>query len=218
MTRRVLLLIGFVAAAGLVRWQTAATPVATDVALEALPFDVGEWQGRRGTEFGPDVVAALGVDDYVNRAYVADGGRQANVYVGYHRAQEHGSSVHSPLNCMPGSGWELEQVERVAFGAGHVRRVLIRKGAQRLLVVYWYQTATRVEGDEYRARFHAVLDTMRAGRNDAALVRVMVPVAPDPEGEPRAAQQAFELAGLVLPHVDRLLFSRPPIRSMARAD
>lgn len=208
MTSRIVLLIVMLAVTGLARWATLAVPVVSAATPESVPFVLGDWQGRRGTDFSQTVETVLGVDAYINRAYVGPDGRIANVYVGYYRSQQQDSSIHSPLNCMPGAGWSMEQVERVAFADGHVRRVIIRKGTQRLLVVYWYHTAARIEGDEYRARLHAVIDTMRAGRNDAALVRVTVPIAAgDPEGEVKAARYAFELAAQLEPKVDDLLFA-----------
>jgi EpsI family protein len=210
MTRRVLVLIGLVLLAGVARWQVAPVDVAPAASLEGLPLTLGAWQGRRAVDYAPSVVAVLGVDDYVHRAYFADGGRQANVYVGYYRSQEQGASIHSPLNCMPGAGWETERVERVPFEHGTARKVLIRQGTQRLLVAYWYQTASRIEGNEYLGRFYTVLDAMRHGRNDGALVRVIVPVSSDPQDEARAAEHAFELARLVQPHVTRLLFPEHP--------
>jgi EpsI family protein len=204
--------------AGLLRWQMAPVEVPPAISLEQLPYTLGAWAGRRAADYDPQVLAVLGVDDYVNRAYYASGDRQANVYVGYYRSQRQGASIHSPLNCMPGAGWEAERTERVPFEQGTARRVVIRKDAQRLLVVYWYQTAARIEGDEYLGRFYTVLDTMRHGRNDAALVRVTVPVASDAQGEARAAEYAFELARQVQPHVGRLLFPHDTGRTIARLD
>jgi EpsI family protein len=196
----------------------APVDVPPATSLEQLPYTLGAWAGRRAADYDPQVLAVLGVDDYVNRAYYASGDRQANVYVGYYRSQRQGASIHSPLNCMPGAGWEAERTERVPFEQGTARRVVIRKDAQRLLVVYWYQTAARIEGDEYLGRFYTVLDTMRHGRNDAALVRVTVPVASDAQGEARAAEYAFELARQVQPHVGRLLFPHDTGRTIARLD
>jgi EpsI family protein len=212
MNRPVLVLIALVVTAGLARWQTAAVDVAPAAPLDALPFELGAWQGRQAAGYEPDVLAALGVDDYLNRAYYASGGQEANLYVGYYRSQDQSGSIHSPLNCLPGAGWQPEQVERVPFAGGAARQVIIAKGAQRLLVVYWYQTSTRIEGDEYRGRFYAVLDTIRHGRNDAALVRVTVPIGFDADAEARATGEATGLARLVVPQVDRLLFNNAPAR------
>jgi EpsI family protein len=218
MTRRILMLVGLVLLAGLVKWQIAPVDVAPATSLEQLPFTLGAWAGRRAADYDPRVLAVLGVDDYVNRAYFASGDRQANVYVGYYRSQRQGASIHSPLNCMPGAGWEAERTEHVAFEQGSARRVIIRKGTQRLLVVYWYQTVSRIEGDEYLGRLYTLLDTMRHGRNDAALVRVTVPAGSDAGDEARADEYAFELAKQVQPHVGRLLFPDGPEQAVARLD
>jgi len=218
MKRRALVLIGLIAVAGAARWYFAAAPAVPDAALDDVPFSIGGWQGRRGVELSPNVEAALAAGSYINRAYVDGHTGQANVFVGYYPLQQHGTAIHSPLNCLPGAGWNMEHVERVAFGDGHVRRVVIRKGTEQLLVVYWYQTAARIEGEEYRARLHSVIDTLRSGRNDAAFVRVTVPIGADIEGEVRAAQQAFELAALLQPHVQRLLFGGTGPASIARLD
>lgn len=216
MTRRILVLIALVTFTGMVRWQFAPLDVVPGASLDSLPLSLGEWQGRRAADYAPAVVDALGVDDYVNRAYYASGDRQANVYVGYYRSQQQGQSIHSPLNCMPGAGWEAERTDRVPFDRGTARRVVIRKGTQRLLVAYWYQSSSRVEGDEYLDKLYTLIDTMRYGRNDAALVRVTVPIEPGPQGEARAAERAFELARLVQPQVSRLLFGEPPPQMAAR--
>ncbi len=218
MKRRALVLIVLVALTGAVRWHFAALPVAATATLDDLPFALGEWQGRRGADLAPDVATVLAAGSYINRAYAGGNHAQANVFVGYYPVQRHGSAIHSPLNCLPGAGWSMEHVERVVFGDAHVRRVVIRKGTQRLLVVYWYQTATRSEGEEYRARLHSVVDAIRSGRNDAAFVRVTVPIGTDLEGEVRAAQQAFELAALLQPHVQRLLFDPAETTAIARVN
>jgi EpsI family protein len=163
------------------------------------------------------VLAALGVDDHINRGYVSATGRRANLYVGYYRAQRQGTSVHSPLNCLPGAGWEPEQVERIPFAGGAARLVRIRKGDRRLMVLYWYQTATRIEGNEYLGRLYTVIDTLRYGRNDAALVRVTVSIGSSRDAEARAIHTATEFATVVQPQVGRLLFAGPSPQTLAEA-
>jgi EpsI family protein len=215
MTRRVLILIGLVLIAAVARWQMRAIDVTPTASLDQLPLDFGVWHGHRVADYAPDVVAALGVDEYVNRGYVADDGAQASLYVGYYRSQEQGASIHSPLNCLPGAGWEPERVDRVPFGRGTARRLIVRKGERRFAVVYWYQTPTRVEGDEYRSRLYTALDTLRYGRNDAALVRVMTPIGADAKDETRAADHAFGLARLIVPYVQRVMFPTAPLPAPA---
>jgi EpsI family protein len=202
---RLVLLVGLLAAAGFVRWRMVPVDVSVGGSLSQVPMRFGLWAGRQGGDFAPDVLRALGVDEYVNRSYAGPGGRAANLYVGYYRSQRQGASIHSPLNCLPGAGWEPESIERVSFGPGSAHLVRVRKGSQRLVVLYWYQTPYRVEGDEYRGRFYTVMDSLEHGRNDAALVRVTVAL-PAPGAEALASQYATELATLIQPEIQRVLF------------
>jgi EpsI family protein len=201
----VVVLLALVLLAVAARRQLGAVAVTGDRQIESLPTTLGTWMGRDAADFSERVVAALGVDAHVNRTYAALG-RTASVYVGYYRSQEQGAAIHSPLNCMPGAGWEMVRAERVPFAGGAARHAVVRKGPSRYYVIYWYQSATRVEGDEYRSRFYMILDTMRHGRNDAALVRVMVPFGASRTEEAQAARYANDLAERLEPEVRRVLF------------
>jgi EpsI family protein len=186
----------------------AADPPRPATDLDALPLGLDDWRGRPGAPFDPAVLGLIGADDYVNRIYQSSSSI-AGVYVGYHRAQKFGTTIHSPLNCLPGAGWQPLRTERIPFGTlGTATRVLIQKGEDRQMVLYWYQTAKRVEGNEYWSKLHLIADAFTSRRNDAALVRIVVPVdAARADGEPAALQTADRLARLVQPHVARLLFN-----------
>lgn len=173
-----------------------------------LPLAIGAWRGQPGATLEPRVVEALGVDSYVNRAYWHAGrSNWASVYVGYYRSRAHGRSMHSPLNCLPGAGWEAGRPVRLSVAGGSFRRVTVRKGPSRYVVIYWYQSAGRAEGDEYRSLLYTAYDTLRDGRNDAALVRVMVAVGDDSSDEAHADGSALDLGLQLEPLVREVLFS-----------
>lgn len=199
-------------AAGLGRSYLEAIPPADAQSLERLPLTIGEWVGEPGPSFDPEVLGVLRADDHVNRVYYSDA--VAALFVGYYRSQRFGATMHSPLNCLPGAGWQPVRAERLALGtSGTANQVLIQKGEERQIVVYWYQSATRVEGSEYWSKIHLVTDAVTTRRNDAALVRVIAPVDPDrADGEAHAARTAFRLAALVQPRVAALLFRPMPDR------
>jgi EpsI family protein len=205
-TLRLLTLLAMAAAALVGRAQLAPVVAAPSEGLDAIPMRLGNWHGRAATEFTPQVIAALGVTSHLNRRYVTADGRRANLYIGYYESQRRGAQIHSPLNCLPGAGWEPVWVEREPFAGGSVRHVLIRKGRQRLMVLYWYQTVGRLEGDEYRSRLYTAYDTVRYRRNDAAFVRIIVPVGSGPDAERIALRGAREFAAIVAPNVKRMLF------------
>ena len=73
-----------------------------------------------------------------------------------------------------------------------VNRYVIRKGIDRQLVIYWYQSHGRAVASEYTSKVYMVLDAMRTNRTDAALVRVITPLPEDPAGQAAAEARAIE--------------------------
>jgi EpsI family protein len=106
------------------------------------------------------------------------------------------------------------RTNRVALPTrGTAHRVIVQRGEDRQIVLYWYQTQTRVEGDEYRSKLHLVMDAFTSRRNDAALVRIVVPINPRLEkGEMASEVAAFQLAELVAPEVARILFASSAVK------
>ena len=155
--------------------------------LASLPMQFNEWTGRREADLTPEILAILGVDDYIVRTYrEKNGASWIGLYVGYHASQRQGDTIHSPLNCLPGAGWQpIDQGRRTIEvrrpGQSQappieVNRVVIAKGLDRQLVYYWYQSHGRIVASEYWGKIYTVLDSVRYNRTDAALVRVIVPI------------------------------------------
>jgi EpsI family protein len=150
--------------------------------LSDFPFLVGDWRGQHAPDFDDEILSVLGVDEYVNRVYTKAGGAPVGLYIGYYQSQRQGDTIHSPMNCLPGSGWE--PVSRsyidIPIGSGssptiNVNRYLIRKGLDEQVVLYWYQSHGRAIANEYRSKILMVYDAVRLNRTDAALVRVISP-------------------------------------------
>ena len=160
--------------------------------LKMLPQQLGNWLAAEDVELDAETERILHPDDYLLRHYQTRGGEEwASLFVAYFRSQRTGHAPHTPQNCLPGHGWtpnERGEIE-IAVPDGstiQVNRFLVAKNEERSVVLYWYQTPTRVVADEYRARLQLLLDSIRYGRSDTALVRVVVPVL----GDERAATQA----------------------------
>ena len=158
--------------------------------LSGFPNKIGPWRGQEASRLDERILKELAVDDYLNRLYQADGRPLVSLYIGYYESQRSGHTFHSPMNCLPGSGWNPVNREHVtipiagigpaASAAGtrliEVNRVLIQKGLDSQVVFYWYQSRGRVVASEYRAKLCTVADSIRINRTDGALVRVIVPV------------------------------------------
>lgn len=175
--------------------------------FEQFPFQIGAWRGQDTARFSAEIMKVLGADDYLSRYYNT---RQATVglYIGYYKSQRQGDTMHSPLNCLPGAGWQpLEKSYlpiQVTDSTGAqseitVNRYVIEKGLDQQVVLYWYQSHGRVIANEYRSKIFMVYDAARLNRSDAALVRVTSPRLGPDDGLRNAEERAVEFVKSVFP-------------------
>ncbi len=207
MTARILILSAclLVGAAVMARGRGPAVLPPHD-SLAILPMQLGAWNGREAEELSDSVLNMLSLDDYINRVYIGPEG-PVSLYIGYHKA----GGFHSPLNCMPGAGWNPVQksfldipVERQ--GSINVNRIVIMKGIDKQVVLYWYQGCGRVTASEYWGLIYGMLDKMRKGRTDAALVRIVCPAASlEAEAEEAAGKRAVDFAEILYPLLNRYI-------------
>jgi EpsI family protein len=216
MTLRIGILIAcFLSAAAVITQAAKSDAVPIRQPLSTLPLQLQNWRGFEASALDDDVVAVLGVDDYINRIYVADG-RSLGFYIGFYESQRTGSTIHSPLNCLPGSGWN--PIDRrsaniqVASGpnggmrAIQINRIMIQRGGEKQIVMYWYQSHGRVIGNEYWGKIYTVVDALKMKRTDAALVRIVSPVTgSDSADVEKAEHSAVEFIQTVFPSLSQYL-------------
>lgn len=181
MVTRALIATGMIVAAGIyATGATAPERVPPREPLATTPTTLAVWEGRE-VALEDDVIAQLGVDDYINRQYVAADAPPVALYVGYYASQRQGDTIHSPQNCLPGAGWQPVTADRTALDVGGhtipVNRFIIQKGLDRQAVFYWYQGRSRVVASEFANKGWLMLDAARLRRTDGGLVRVITPVA-----------------------------------------
>jgi EpsI family protein len=180
--RLVILACGFFASAAYVTHAMEPEPTPLRQPFSAMDTQLGRWSGRAAPKITDDVLAVLGVDDFVNRIYQASPSELVSLYIGYYESQRDGDSIHSPMNCLPGAGWQPVETGYVDVAVPGrdvpitVKRVVIEKGLDRQVVLYWYQSHGRVVGNEYWSKALMIYDAVRLNRSDAALVRVISPV------------------------------------------
>jgi exosortase D (VPLPA-CTERM-specific) len=188
-------------------------PVLLREPLASIPLTFEGWRGAPGTPIDERVLKVLGVDEYLNRTYYGASRLPTSLYVGYYRSQRSGESIHSPLNCMPGSGWEpvahnvISVPLRDVDGERRVEinRLLVQKGTERHVVLYWYQSGGRIVANEYWLKAFTILGAIRTQRTDGAMVRVLAPVVTD---ERQAERDAMQFVQALFP---RLAASLPPL-------
>jgi EpsI family protein len=199
---------------------THARPHPIDVSrfdfARALPLAFRQWIGRDAPPLDPAVAKVLAADQYVHRYYgstnddraprianrIADrGSRIADIEIdiAYYAQPQAGAAMHSPLNCLPGNGWQVMQsrvmpvtIDRQAVG---IRELVVSRGPDRLAMTYWFQNRGAVIGNEYAQRYQLLTNGLQGRPTDAALVRVMA--LDTSQGHTALGQFTRELASLL---------------------
>ena len=169
-----------------------------------FPMQLAEWHGEP-IAMEREYVDALRFDDYLLANYLGPGG-PINVYAAYYRSQKSGQATHSPKTCIPGGGWEIMSFDEVvvpAAGQGSdsrllANRVLIQKGEQKQVVLYWFKQRNRLVTSEYLVKLFLLWDSLTIKRSDGALIRLVASVQPG-ETEKAADQRVMQMAAAVHP-------------------
>lgn len=206
---RLLVAIALIASAAALSRAARHADRVPGIDLGAFPYRVGAWTGHDAERLDNETLRILAADEYLNRNYTSDAALPPlNLYVAYYGEQRPGVSIHSPLHCLPGTGWEPLAVDTidVPFGSGdtgHVRRMLVRKNRDRALVLYWYAIHGRILANEIASKAWLLHDSLRFGRSDAALVRIVVPLAGEGSSAD-AERRGVAFARRVVPFLQQL--------------
>ena len=168
--------------------------------LASFPQTIGVWQGRE-VKLDPRLVDALKADDVLTRTYSSPSSHTIGLYVAYFQSQRQGQTIHSPKNCVPGSGWTPMESKRETIGVGagegvNLNLYVVQSGLDRQVVLYWYQSHGRTVASEYLAKMDMVLDAIELNRTDGALVRISLPIEDDAAAAEKIAR---EFVGQIYP-------------------
>ena len=174
--------------------------------LAQFPVALADWHGSE-LPLPDRMIQAAGVDDYVSRIYGIGQQIPIGLYVGYYGSQRTGDTIHSPKNCLPGAGWEPVRAGYLTIspqgGAPiEVNEYLVAKGADKRLVLYWYQGRGRVIASEYAGKVWMVVDAIRLHRTDGALERLVTPVD---DGEANAQERLVHFVGQLYPQLNKFI-------------
>lgn len=211
--------VGAIGAAGVIPQKA---PQLQAPLSEAVPNVMAAYQGK-DLDVSEAEQRVAGFTNYLMRSYAPahelEAGSETDVggvtaatlpwytvYVGYYDGQTQGSTIHSPKNCLPGSGWEALESRysdiQTPTGSVTVNRYLLQKGNERALVLYWYQGRGRVQANEYVVKWDLLRDAALRQRSDEALVRIVVPIL---DSEETAFKLAESVARELVPGLDTAL-------------
>lgn len=172
--------------------------------FDDFPLEIEQWKGQKG-ELDQEVYNILGVEDYILSNYRKTSGETINLYVGFYQSQKEGDIIHSPKNCMPGAGWNITEtsIETINLTESgkiiKVIRLLLQKGSEKQVVLYWFQSRGRIISSEYMQKIWLVIDSVLKRRTDGSFVRLISPVT---TSEDDATQLLKEFADKIFPFLN----------------
>lgn len=173
--------------------------------LDTLPRTISGWRGMDNEPLTDGTLNQLRPTSYLSRTYRKNG-RNIGLFIAYYAQQRSGETMHSPKHCLIGSAWEIwkRDMAQVPFKGQSVdiNRYSIRKGYDRMLALYWYQSRKRVIVSEAMGKLLLVRDALVDGKTAGSLVRLTV------VDEPGAQEDGLEFAALMLPEIQRCLGDR----------
>lgn len=188
------------------------TPERVDVVPErntfnGFPLELGDWQAKKQI-MEQIYVDALRFDDYILADYKnMNSNSSINLYAAYYNVQRTTKVPHSPKQCIPGGGWEINsltqhQVKGVSVGGVplNVNRLVIQKDEYKQLVYYWFQQRGRVLTSEYDVKWKLLLDSINTNRTDGALMRLTIALTPG-QNLADADEQLTAFSKLIVPYL-----------------
>ena len=150
--------------------------------LREFPQRVGLWTQANTGSLSDSAIKMLRPDDYIDYTYTGvDDGPALNLFVSYYGSLENDRGYHSPRNCIPANGWNIVSSEAFNLSVSphkpkpiRINMLCAKKGIDRILVFYWYQSRGRVISSEYWEKIYLVWDSIFKRRRDGSLVMITV--------------------------------------------
>ncbi len=162
--------------------------------LDLFPRQEQGWTMVGEARFDERVLAVLLPTDYLSRTYRNDQGELLSLYVGYHDGGPNSGPIHSPKQCLPGSGWNRvnDSVHEVDVNGTTVSYVssLYQKDIEKQLFLYWFQVRDQYLTNEYALKLSMAKNSFVDNRRESSFIRISVPVK-GTEEEARALGESF---------------------------
>jgi len=199
--RTIIIIIILLITAGLTGLASQSERIAPNKPFNEFPLEIGQWKGVKG-QLDQKVYNILGVEDYILANYTKTSKESVNLYVGFYQSQKEGDIIHSPKNCLPGTGWNITETSIETVNLDNtgksikVIKLLLQKGVEKQIVFYWFQSRGRIISSEYMQKIWLVIDSVTKHRTDGSFVRLISPVIID---EQTTTARLKEFANKVYP-------------------
>ena len=149
-----------------------------DIDLGRISTEIDDWHGE-GQTLSPKVLHVLKSDQSRIINYTNSRGNQVSLYVSYWASQKYGAQPHSPLNCVPGSGWNITSRKTIALtsdGSARAEKLIIDNSQDRQAMIFWYQTRNGILAKELNVKLQLAKNSLFRKPTDVAFIRLTTAV------------------------------------------
>lgn len=144
------------------------------VDIASFPMDKSGWQARP-FPMSETVMELLNPDAIFNALYTNQQGAQIDLFFSYFAGQNTEGGVHSPRNCMPGSGWVIVRSEPRQVQVGNraiaAERLWVKYGDHTRIMDFWYITQHGETANDYTLKLYQMFSALSFQPTDIAFVR-----------------------------------------------
>lgn len=143
-----------------------------------FPIAHASWRMAGQSNLSDNVIKVLLPTDYLARRYVSSDGIGVDMYLSFFDGGPDSGRIHSPKNCLPGSGWSEMSSEPIVMELGGEKVNLVRAvyahGETRELIYYWFAMQGKTMTDEFSLKLAEITGSMFHQRRDQSFVRISV--------------------------------------------
>lgn len=141
----------------------------------------GDWSGQV-RELSKEESEILRANRTFSARYRTPTSTEIDLFIAYFTSQKYGSSIHSPRNCLPGSGWAINSIKKSPWTIDNrsfiLNKMIIQREGQRFMVYYWYVTRNGEIDSEMGLKLDLIRNSLFGKATDGALIRVTAPLGP----------------------------------------
>lgn len=145
-----------------------------------LPLTKDNWIGKEDI-VSQGVIDLLKPDHIFNANYADDMGNRVNLFLGSFSDPRGGP--HSPMNCMPASGWIVEGSAPLTITLGErtffAKRLILTYKQVRYVMDFWYITPWGETANDYRLKFNEMLTSLTMRPRHLTFVRFISKDTPE---------------------------------------
>ncbi len=166
-------------------------PVGKKVMIEQLPLAIGGWNGAIDI-VDPKTRDLLSPDNLFSASYASSSGDRVQLFIDYFSPENTTGAIHSPYNCLPGSGWVItsSNLRTIEIDGRRISasRLNLALGESRAVMDFWYITRYGETASDYRLKLNMMISSLTLRPTDKAFVRFVA--SDDPQGI--SAMENFE--------------------------